>query len=197
MTYKYHHLNARLQTCRYKIDWFQFFFPFVPLTKVQWDSPTHSSSILTTLSSSSSHRHCLPHHRPCNAHGHAMLCSIELGVIGERLVPLSLNLSLVHHLPATAATNRNPGIEWALSVKMPSRHQIVYSKMPCATMRCYVTLSWSLIVDHSFIVWYILGPMHYASIPIKMNQLEIWARFIQRLPFSWNSIISDKIWRKM
>ena len=75
------------------------FFSFAPLTKVQWDSPTRSSSILTTLSSSSSHRHCLPHHRPCNAHGHAMLWSIELGVIGERLVPLSLNLSLVHHLP--------------------------------------------------------------------------------------------------
>ncbi len=35
--------------------------------------------------------------------------------------------------------------------------------------------------------------VHYASIPIKMGQLEIWARFIPLPPFWSSLIISDKI----
>ena len=121
----------------------------------------------------------------------------RVGRYWVRLVPLSLTLSLVHHFPRHSC---NQPQSWhrmgtvsknAIKLFTPKCHV-----PPCDAM-WLSPLSWSLIVDHSFIVWYILGPMHYASIPIKRSQLEIWARFIPRLPFSWNSIISDKIWRKM
>ena len=38
-----------------------------------------------------------------------------------------------------------------------------------------------------------LAPMHYAAIPIKRGQLEIWARFLPLPPFWSSLIISDKI----
>ena len=35
--------------------------------------------------------------------------------------------------------------------------------------------------------------MHYAALPMKRCQLEIWARFLPQPPFSWALIISHKI----
>ena len=42
-----------------------------------------------------------------------------------------------------------------------------------------------------------MGDIALCGYPLVKMELEIQTRFLPQLPFSCNSIISDKIWRKM